>query len=121
MAMKKEDLLKYKKKLEELRKEITRSLRGTTAEVKTPDEATGYSQHQADQGTDDFDRTINLEITSSEYAILRQIERAEEKIKEGTYGICEISGQPIPTARLDAIPYATMTVQAQQQLEKGLI
>ena len=62
--MKKNEVQRFKKKLEDLRDQIVRSLQGTTAEVKTPDEATGYSQHQADQGTDDFDRNISLELTS---------------------------------------------------------
>lgn len=121
MALKKNDIVKFKKKLEELRAQLTHTLKGSTAEVKTPDEATGYSQHQADQGTDDFDRTISLEVTSREYHILRQIERALEKIDENTYGICDITGEEIPIARLEAVPYATMTVKAQEQLEKGLI
>lgn len=121
MALKKAQIAVFKKRLEELRDQITHSLKGTTAEVKTPDEATGYSQHQADQGTDDFDRTINLEVTSSEYRTLRQIERALEKIDEGTYGICDITGEEIPIPRLEAVPYAVMTVKAQEKLEKGLI
>jgi DnaK suppressor protein len=121
MGLKKADISKFKKKLEELRAQLTHTLKGSTAEVKTPDEATGYSQHQADQGTDDFDRTISLEVTSREYHILRQIERALEKIDENTYGICDITGEEIPMARLEAVPYATMTVRAQEQLEKGLI
>lgn len=121
MALEKSEIAKFKKRLEELRDHLTRILKGSTAEVKTPDEGTGYSQHQADQGTDDFDRTISLEVTSQEYHILRQIERALEKIEEGTYGICDISGLEIPLARLEAVPYATMTVKAQEQIEKGLI
>ncbi len=121
MGLKKNDISKFKKKLEELRAQLTHTLKGSTAEVKTPDESTGYSQHQADQGTDDFDRTISLEVTSREYHILRQIERALEKIDENTYGICDITGEEIPIARLEAVPYATMTVKAQEQLEKGLI
>lgn len=121
MKLKKSDIAKFKKKLEELRAQLTHTLKGSTAEVKTPDEATGYSQHQADQGTDDFDRTISLEVTSREYHILRQIERALEKIDENTYGVCDITGEDIPIARLEAVPYATMTVKAQEQLEKGLI
>lgn len=121
MALKKSDVVKYKKRLEELRNQLTHSLKGSTAEVKTPDEATGYSQHQADQGTDDFDRTISLELTSKEYNILRQIERALEKIDENTYGVCDITGEDIPPARLEAVPYATMTVKAQEKFEKGLI
>ncbi len=121
MALKKSEIAKFKKRLEEMRRQLTQSLKGSTADVKTPDEATGYSQHQADQGTDDFDRTISLEVTSREYNILRQIERALEKINENTYGICDITNEEIPLARLEAVPYATMTVKAQEQVEKGLI
>src|SRR4029078_6532205 len=117
----KAEVAKFKKRLEELRGSLTNSLKGSTAEVKKPDEATGYSQHQADQGTDDFDRTISLEVTSKEYGILRQIERALEKIDDNTYGICDITGEEIPLPRLEAVPYATMTVKAQEQLEKGLL
>ncbi|BBI16436.1 TraR/DksA family transcriptional regulator [Neochlamydia sp. S13] len=121
MGLKKNEVAQFKKKLEEMRAQLTHILKGSTAEVKTPDEATGYSQHQADQGTDDFDRTISLEVTSREYHILRQIERALEKIDENTYGICDLTGEDIPLARLEAVPYATMTVKAQEQLEKGLL
>lgn len=121
MALKKADVAKFKKRLEELRSQLTHSLRGSNAEVKTPDEAAGYSQHQADQGTDDFDRTISLEVTTREYTLLKQIERALEKIEDGTYGQCDITGDDIPIARLEAVPYATMTVKAQEQLEKGLL
>lgn len=121
MPLTKPEIDKFKKRLEELKAQLTRTLVGTTREVKRPDEATGYSQHQADQGTDDFDRTTILEVTSKEYEILRQIERALEKISENTYGICDITGNEIPLRRLDAVPYATMTVEAQERFEKGLI
>ena len=89
--------------------------------MKKPDESTGYSQHQADQGTDDFDRKVSLELTSQEFQVLRQIERALEKIQDGTYGICDISGEEIPKARLEAMPYAATTVKAQEKLERGLL
>ncbi len=120
MALSKAQISKFQKRLEQLRNDLVRSLRDTAAEVKTPDEATGYSQHQADQGTDDFDRTINLEVTTNEYKLLRQIDRALEKIEDGTYGICDLSEEEIPLKRLEAVPYATMTVSAQEKLEKGL-
>lgn len=121
MALNKTEIEHFKKRLEDMKKQLTHSLKGSTAEVKTPDEATGYSQHQADQGTDDFDRTISLEVTSKEYGILRQIERALEKIQDNTYGICDITGEEIPLARLEAVPYAIMTVKAQEKFEKGLL
>src|SRR5436305_9074309 len=104
MPLKKAQIDKFKKRLEDLKLQLTQTLEGTTKEVKRPDEATGYSQHQADQGTDDFDRTISLQVTTTEYEILRQIERALEKIDEKSYGICDITGEEIPLPRLEAVP-----------------
>lgn len=121
MSLTKKDIEDFKKRLIMMKNQITRQLQGSSEEVKNSDESNGYSQHQADQGTDDFDRTITLEVTNQEYTLLRQIERALEKIDDNTYGICDISGEKIPKARLDAIPYATMTVKAQEKIEKGLI
>lgn len=121
MSLKKAEIEKYKKELLRLRGQLTQTLRGSTAEVKTPDDTTAYSQHQADKGTDDFDKTISIELTSKEYDVLRQIDRALEKIEEGTYGVCDLSGDEIPKARLDAVPYAVMTVKSQERFEKGLL
>ncbi len=121
MALTKSQMQRFKKRLEELREQLLSSLRTNAAEVKRPDEATGYSQHQADQGTDDFDRRINLEVTSNEFVLLRQIDHALERITDGTYGKCEVSGEDIPIARLDAMPYVTTTVKAQRMIEQGLI
>lgn len=118
MVLKKTDIARFKKRLESMHDQMTRLLRGSAEEIKRPDEATGYSQHQADQGTDDFDRTISLEVTGREYETIRQIERALEKIEEDTYGVCDITGKEIPLKRLEAVPYATMVVEAQEKLEK---
>ena len=121
MSMKKADVARFKKRLEEMRGQMTHLVRDVEEQVKTPDESKGYSQHQADEGTDDFNRLINLEVTSKEYDILRQIDRALEKIEDGTYGICDITEEEIPLPRLEAVPYATMTVKAQEKFEKGLL
>ncbi len=121
MALTKSQTQRFRKQLEELKAQLLSSLRVNAAEVKRPDDATGYSQHQADQGTDDFDRRINLEVTSQEFELLRKIEHALQKIDEGTYGKCEITGEDIPVPRLEAMPYATTTVKAQQMLEQGLL
>jgi DnaK suppressor protein len=121
MALKKTDVARFKKRLEEMRDQMSNLIRDTSEDTKTTDETKGYSQHQADEGTDDFNRTISLEVTSKEFGILRQIERALDKIDDGTYGICDITGEEIPLPRLEAIPYATMTVKAQEKLEKGLL
>jgi DnaK suppressor protein len=121
MPLKKNEIAQFQKRLEDMRKEIMRVIEGTKKEVTSPDEAKGYSQHSADGGTDDFVKTINLEVTNKEYSLLRQIDRALEKIAEGTYGICDLSGEEIPIKRLEALPYATMTVKAQEKFERGLL
>jgi DnaK suppressor protein len=46
---------------------------------------------------------------------LHEIDHALDRIDEGTYGICEVTGKPIPIERLRAIPWATMTVEAAEQ------
>lgn len=121
MALKSTEIETFKKRLEALKHQMTHLVRGASETVKSVDESKGYSQHQADEGTDDFDRTITLEVTSKEFEILRQIDRALEKIEEGTYGICDVTAEEIPFPRLDAIPYANMTVKAQEKFEKGLL
>lgn len=119
--MKKADLENVRKRLLDMRTQITNQVREASEDVKSVDEVKGYSQHQADEGTDDFNRTISLSVSSKEQEILRQIDRALEKIDEGTYGKCDVTGKPIPAKRLEAVPYAAMTVEAQEQIEKGLL
>ena len=121
MALSKSEIAQFKKRLEDLRKQVMRAVQGTKEAVTQPDEAKGYSQHSADEGTDDFVKNINLEVTNKEFGLVKQIDRALEKIEEGTYGICDITGEEIPLKRLEAIPYATMTVKAQEKFEKGLL
>ena len=121
MVLNKQEIEKFKRQLLELKGQLTKTVLTAKDNVKVQEESKGYSQHQADEGTDDFGRTISLELSNKEYAIIKQIDRALEKIEENTYGICDITGEEIPKKRLEAIPYANMTIQAQEKLEKGLI
>lgn len=121
MPLSQKEVEKFHKRLLELKNQMTTLVKGSTELVRTADESKGYSQHQADEGTDDFNRIINLEVSSKEFSILKQIDRALEKIEDGTYGQCDITGDDIPVKRLEAIPYACMTVQAQEKFEKGLL
>lgn len=121
MPLSEEEIHSFKERLLEMKGKLAHILEGNAEEVKKPNEATGYSQHQADQGTDTFDRTISLEVTTKEYELLRQINHALSKIEDNTYGVCDVSGEEIPLARLKAVPYANMTVQSQEKFEKGLL
>ena len=120
MPIKEKDIEKFKKQLHKIKAQLMNTLKSVSDEVKSADESKGYSQHQADEGTDDFDQAISIEVSSKEQDIIKQVERALEKIEEGTYGVCDVSGDDIPLKRLQAVPYATMTVAAQEKFEKEL-
>ena len=72
----------------------------------------------ADEATNLMDRERNYAAEDNMGRILGKIERALQKIEEGTYGLSDIDGTPIPIARLEALPYAATTVeQAEDTLE----
>ena len=81
-------------------------------------EASAFGMHQADAGADAYDRDFALSLLSQEQDALYEIDQALKRIELGTYGKCEMSGKPIPHARLEAIPFARFTVECQSQLEK---
>ncbi len=64
------------------------------------------------------DRDRETALDENEKQLLHEIDHALDKIADGTYGICEVTGVPIPIERLRAIPWATMTVAAAAQRDK---
>jgi len=81
-------------------------------------EASAVGQHQADAGSDAYEKDFALSLLSQEQDALYEIEEALKRIEVGAYGVCEMSNKFIPHARLEAIPFARFTVECQQQLEK---
>ena len=81
-------------------------------------EASAFGMHQADAGSDAYDRDFALSLLSQEQDALYEIDEALKRVDLGTYGVCEMSGKSIPHARLEAIPFARYTVDCQSQLEK---
>ena len=71
-----------------------------------------------DQAGDDRDRELSLLLTDREKEKLRAVDEALEKLKDGTYGICEDCGNPITPKRLKAIPLAKLCFSCQTEQEK---
>lgn len=65
-----------------------------------------------------FDREMDASVGEQIERRLGEIERALEKIEEGTYGVCDDTGEEIPKGRLEAVPEAVRTVEAQQRFEE---
>ena len=81
-------------------------------------EASAFGMHQADAGSDAYDRDFALSLLSQEQDSLYEIDEALKRIETGTYGVCEISGKPILHARLEALPFTRYTVECQAEIEK---
>jgi RNA polymerase-binding transcription factor DksA len=77
-----------------------------------------FSTHMADAGTDTYDRDLALSLLSSEQDAVYEIEEALIRIRDGTYGICELTGKPIEPERLEVIPWTRFSTAAEKQLER---
>jgi RNA polymerase-binding transcription factor DksA len=113
---------KQRQRLLDLRDDLVDAVSGmardTIRNAPEGSEASGSGQHQGDAGSDAYDRDFALSVLAKEQDALYEIEQALYRIKVGSYGICEISARKIPQARLEAIPFARLTVECQAQWEK---
>jgi DnaK suppressor protein len=113
---------RQKERLLQLRDAMVDSMAGVAQDTLRSraegSEASAFGMHQADAGSDAYDRDFALSLLSQEQDALYEIDQALKRIELGTYGVCEMSGKPIPHMRLEAIPFARFTVECQSQLEK---
>ncbi|NBB78556.1 MAG: transcriptional regulator [Verrucomicrobia bacterium] len=116
---------KYYKLLIELRRHVSEEINLHTSDTlkhSARDESgdsASYGNHQADAGTDSFDRDFALSLVSSEQEALHEIEEAILRIKDGSYGVCAVTGKPIPAARLAAVPFARYSIEGQLEHERN--
>ncbi len=88
-----------------------------TSEQASLGELSNLDQHQADIGTETFDRERDLSLLEQVEAELADIEHALERLEEGTYGTCEACGKPIGDERLEAVPAARFCLPDQDKAE----
>ncbi|GIX42081.1 MAG: molecular chaperone DnaK [Leptospiraceae bacterium] len=119
--MKKQSTYLSKQKLEEFKK-ILLEERARILKDLAEEEELFISEEDGDEGDladIKFNNALLSRLSDLELEKLRMIERALEKIEEGTYGICEGTGKPIPEARLRAIPWTPYTVEYAEKLNKS--
>lgn len=122
MSKKRQTFLKKQEiRLHELRDALIDQMQGTTRDTLRQGDIgeSAFGMHQADAGSDSYDRDFALSLLSQEQDALYEINEALERINRGTYGVCEISGEEIPDLRLEALPYTRFTVSCQEQLERN--
>jgi RNA polymerase-binding transcription factor DksA len=84
---------------------------GDTSETDQLGDLSGYDQHPADQGSETFEREKDLSILEGLESDLAEIEAALQRLDDGTYGIDEVTGEPINPDRLEAVPTARTNVE----------
>lgn len=112
----KSTIAKLRARLEEERDRLTALLETWEEERETLRLSETASEHNSDpENMDGGSLAFELEMDFSKQQntldLLAKVKHALQRMDDGTYGICEVSGQNIPLARLDALPYATTTVE----------
>lgn len=119
-----EKWLKYYRKLMARKAELQNNIsrHSESAFRKEGKEETGdvsaYSQHTADIDNEAFDRDFAISRLGAEQEELAEISIAVERMKKGTYGICEITGRPIPAERLNKVPFTRYSLEGKIEAEK---
>jgi len=99
------------------RERVERAL-ADLAEHEGSDELADYDQHPADTATEMFDEELQETLAVRLREELAAIERAEQRLRDGSYGLSVESGEPIPDARLEIIPWAERTAEEQARYEQ---
>jgi len=111
-----------KRELVEERDRLQSELRAIDQELirlgqSQSDEGAGVGNHMADEGSDTQEQETDMTVRVSIEEMLGEVQHALTKFESGDYGICEDTNEPIAVARLEALPYARYTVQAQEKRE----
>lgn len=120
-ALDKEFIERQREALEQTRDELTRLTQGLTEDDRERGEDQAYETSDAgDLGREIHTRQLDETVSGQIESRLEHVERALEKIEEGSYGICDDTGEEILKGRLEAMPEATTTVEAQQRRDERL-
>jgi DnaK suppressor protein len=116
----KEFVEKQRERLEELRAELVRIVEGLEEDQQDRGESEGdmTENDSGDMSQSLFTREMDATVEQTMEKRLESVDRALQKVEEGTYGVCDDTGEPIPRGRLEAMPEAIYTVEAQQRRER---
>lgn len=117
----KRELARFKEILLQKRAELVGDISNIESEALTASSG-GLShtpQHMAEQGSEAYDQSLSLGLAAADRHILKEIDAALQRIEDGTYGVCEVTGKPIRPERLEEVPWARYSIEAARALERG--
>ena len=112
------DLESYKLLLAQLRKEMSGDISDLEADAFSTDGDRLSVDNPADIGSESFAQEFSLELLQRDEATLAEIDEALDRVRAGTFGLCEGCEEPIPKARLNAVPHARFCVNCQRKTER---
>jgi DnaK suppressor protein len=117
----KEFIEKQRERLQELRAELLRMVDGLEEDQRDrAEDEEDFTEHDAgDQSQSLFTRELDAGVEQTVERRLQNVERALQKIEEGTYGICDATQEPISRERLEVVPEANYTIEAQRRQERS--
>jgi DnaK suppressor protein len=107
----------FKQKLMEWKKDLKRSNSEAIFNASMDDNSS--SADMVDQASSYTEKNVELRAINRQIKLISKIDGALKKIKDGTYGFCEETGEPIGLKRLIARPVATLCIAAQEKHEKN--
>jgi DnaK suppressor protein len=114
------DLAVMRKRLEEKQAEIQQHIAALTGSPTPPEDAISASDgvvEPEEEAVDLQETDVDQAILDNERTLLTEVQQALARIENGTYGICSNCGQPIPEKRLEALPWATLCLVCEPELE----
>lgn len=97
---------------------LARLRRGRESGIEAQDSPT---EDLVDRANNAYVRELSTSLSDAERQILQEIEEALRRMEQGSYGLCAHSGRPIGRERLEALPWARLSIEAQERLERGLL
>ena len=113
------DTATARKRLEEMRGELDKSITVLQGEQPTDRSGSDSPQDPADAGTNLSENDRTQAVVAAAKVQLSAVKDALQRIERGTYGTCAACGAPIPEERLDAVPYATLCLDDKRRQEHG--
>jgi RNA polymerase-binding transcription factor len=116
MAMRKERLAQFRKKLQEKHRQLVEEVGKNVMYGKGPDDDS--IKDLGDQATRAYDREFLFELGNGDRRLLKEVESALQKLDDGGFGSCERCGEPIAEKRLEALPFARYCIECQRAAEE---
>ncbi len=108
----------FRRKLFSWKEEVLNNSKESFEELKDNNEAGGDSKDEGDSADSETNRQLSLRKIDRDNKLIKQIDSALDRIKNGTFGYCIVTGDKIGIARLEVRPIAKMTIEAQEEHEE---